>query len=108
MTKIKCLVFGGGGIKGISYIGCLKALEEKQILPNIKYLVGTSIGSIFCLLINIGYRSDELKPILFNMSTNIINDISCNDVLEFIDNYGISNNNKLLTIVKIFIKKKKI
>ena len=29
---MKCIVFGGGAEKGISYIGALKFLEEKNII----------------------------------------------------------------------------
>ena len=36
ISKIDTLVFSGGGTKGISFIGAIKYLEEKNILNNIK------------------------------------------------------------------------
>ena len=38
------LVLSGGGARGLAHIGVLRALEEKNI--PIKYIVGTSMGSI--------------------------------------------------------------
>ena len=38
------LVMGGGGLKGFAHIGVLRALEEKNIVPEV--LAGTSIGSL--------------------------------------------------------------
>ena len=55
LGKIKCLTFSGGGIRGLSYIGCLKALEEFNILAQTECFVGTSVGAIFALLLNLGY-----------------------------------------------------
>ncbi len=40
------LVFKGGGVRGIAYMGALKVLEEKGILKNIQRTAGTSAGAI--------------------------------------------------------------
>lgn len=57
------LVFEGGGILGISYIGALKAIEEKGY--TIQRCAGTSAGSIVAALIMAGYTSKELTDILY-------------------------------------------
>ena len=44
------LVLSGGGIKGLSYIGVVKYLEEKKLLKNINKIAASSIGAIFGLL----------------------------------------------------------
>ena len=51
----------GGGIKGTSHIGALKALEESRI--NFDYLSGTSSGSIVATLYSIGYTTNEIYEI---------------------------------------------
>ena len=48
---INKLIFSGGGINGLSFLGCLKALEEYNIIPQINTLVGSSAGAILSLLI---------------------------------------------------------
>lgn len=61
---IDTLLFNGGGSLGISYIGVIKALEKLKILKNINTLCGTSIGSVFALMIVLNYNSSEMIHIL--------------------------------------------
>lgn len=51
----------GGGARGISQIGVLKAFEEKGIYPST--IVATSIGSIVGGLYSLGYSVDELDSL---------------------------------------------
>lgn len=53
------LALGGGGAKGFSHLGVLKALEENQI--PIDMVSGTSAGSIFAALIAMGETSEGSK-----------------------------------------------
>ena len=54
------LVFSGGGIKGLAYVGAIKALEEKQLFQNIKRFAGASAGAITAALLAIGMNGKEL------------------------------------------------
>ncbi len=56
------LVLSGGGAKGITHIGVIKALEEKGI--PIDYVAGTSMGAIVAALYASGYTPDEMIAIL--------------------------------------------
>ena len=56
------LVFEGGGIKGLCYIGVMKAFEERGI--KINKVAGTSVGALFASLISAGYRSNEIIDII--------------------------------------------
>ena len=49
------LLISGGGIYGIMILGIIKYLQEYNILDNIKKYLGTSVGAIICLLLNIKY-----------------------------------------------------
>ena len=53
------LALAGGGLKGIAYIGALKALEELGIKPN--YLSATSSGSMFASFYAMGFTPEEMK-----------------------------------------------
>ena len=57
------LVLSGGGAKGLSHIGVIKALEENNI--PIDYISGTSMGAIVAALYAIGYSPDDMIE-LFN------------------------------------------
>lgn len=71
--KYTCL-FGGGAIRGVVYIGAIKAFEELGI--EIDTLAGSSVGSIFASLLAVGYTSDELKQIFSKVNFELFRDIA--------------------------------
>jgi len=70
------LVFEGGGVKGIAYVGALKALEEMGILSRIQRVAGTSVGAINAVLVGLGYTTEETRKILWDMDFNKFMDAS--------------------------------
>lgn len=56
------LVLSGGGAKGLTHIGVIKALEENNI--PIDYIAGTSMGAIIGCLYAIGYTTDEMEKLV--------------------------------------------
>lgn len=70
---IENLVFEGGGPKGVVYLGAAKALEEHNLLENIKNVAGSSAGAITAFLIALGYDYKQLKDIFYNLDfTNLL------------------------------------
>lgn len=53
------VALAGGGLKGVAYIGALKALDELNI--KIDYLSATSSGSLIAAMYALGYNSEEMK-----------------------------------------------
>ncbi len=78
----KNLVFEGGGVKGIAYVGALQALEEAGILANINRVGGTSVGSINALLLAAGYSNSETLAILTALNFNKLKDGGCNPLVN--------------------------
>ena len=60
---IKNLVFKGGGIKAIAYLGALETLEEYKILPQIERVAGNSAGSITATLLSFRLSVQEISSI---------------------------------------------
>lgn len=56
------LVLSGGGARGITHIGVIKALEENNI--PIDYITGTSMGAIVGSMYAMGHTTDEVIDIL--------------------------------------------
>lgn len=56
------LVLSGGGAKGVSHIGVIKALEEAEI--PIDYITGTSMGAIIGGLYASGYSPEEMIKLI--------------------------------------------
>ena len=59
------LVFKGGGIRGIAYLGALNVLEEIGILQNIERVAGASAGAIAATLVSFRLGLQETNS-LFN------------------------------------------
>lgn len=59
----KNLVFRGGGILGIAYLGALEVLDrnETKILPNIQRVSGASAGAITALAVSLCTNAAEIK-----------------------------------------------
>ena len=70
------LVFEGGGVKGIAYVGAMKILEENQILQKIQRVGGTSAGAINAVLFAAGYSTDDTLDILKKLNFNNFKDES--------------------------------
>ena len=56
------LVLSGGGAKGMTHIGIIRALEDNNI--PIDYITGTSMGAIIGSLYAMGYSPDDMEALL--------------------------------------------
>lgn len=56
------LVLSGGGAKGMTHIGIIRALEENGI--PIDYITGTSMGAIIGSMYAMGYSPDEMEKLI--------------------------------------------
>jgi NTE family protein len=104
-NNINTLVLSGGSLKGISYIGVLRALDDNNILKNIKTFAGTSIGGIMSVLHTIGYTPDELTDFINLIDLEIFRNININ---HFLEDYGIDNGKKLLFVFEKIFEAKNI
>jgi len=66
----KNLIFEGGGVKGIAYVGAIQELEKRQIMKNIKRVGGTSAGAINAVLLALGYTLKDTQKILMELNFN--------------------------------------
>ena len=56
------LVLSGGGAKGMTHIGIIRALEENNI--PIDYITGTSMGAIVGSMYAMGYSPDDMEKLI--------------------------------------------
>ena len=57
------LVFKGGGIRGVAYLGALEELERLGLMENIQRVAGSSVGAIAALMVSLRLRAREVKTI---------------------------------------------
>jgi len=63
-NKYDTLVLSGGSVNGIIMFGSIQYLIDKNLLSNIKTYIGTSIGSIICYCLSIGYTPTEMVALV--------------------------------------------
>ena len=66
-------IFGGGAIRGVAYIGAIKALNELKI--NIDTFAGSSVGSIVATLLAVGYNENEINDLFMHVNFELFKDI---------------------------------
>lgn len=80
MNKYFCIL-GGGGIRGASYTGAIKALKEAHL--EITGWAGSSIGAVVAGLVTFGYTPDEIQDIFDNINFEFFKDINFNFGKDF-------------------------
>ncbi len=66
----KNLVFEGGGVKGIAYVGAMQVLKDEGIFETIERVGGTSAGAINATLFALSFSVDEQRTILNRLNFN--------------------------------------
>ncbi|NIL95463.1 MAG: patatin, partial [Woeseiaceae bacterium] len=61
------LVFEGGGVKGVAYVGVTRELGKRGILANVERIAGTSAGAINAVLLATGHGQRETTSILLGL-----------------------------------------
>lgn len=79
-ADVHYLALEGGGGKGVTYLGAIRALESRGVLPidlnrrgenQIRGISGASAGAITAMFLAMGYTSAELQQVLNNSATFI-------------------------------------
>jgi NTE family protein len=87
----KNLVFEGGGVKGIAYVGVLERLNDRGILQNIERVAGTSAGAMVAVLVGLGYTAKDINDILWDINFQNFMDSSwgiIRDIDRLVNDYG--------------------
>jgi len=104
--SIDTLIISGGGTRGVYFLGALSYYDEKKLLDNINTFIGTSIGSMICLLLVIGYKIKEIVDFFdpFNFSKLLIQA----DIDKLLSNYGFDDCDRVMFVTKMLLQQKNI
>ncbi len=96
------LVFEGGGVKGIAFVGAVCCLEDNNY--KIGRCAGTSAGAVVAALLAVGYTGRELKDIMLNTDYSKYLSKKSKARLPLIDSFC-SINEKLRRLYSLVAKK---
>ncbi len=105
---IRNLVFEGGGVKGIGYVGALELLGQGDKnfgkLKDVEHVAGASAGAIISVFLGLGYTLKEIEPFLTMDLTQFTDDFLQKDYL--FKNFGLNSGKPFRTWVGERIKEK--
>ena len=102
------LILSGSGTNFMAILGALDVILKKHPFHEIKRLIGTSMGSIICFLLMIGYSPEAIYKVAKGHSFEALHNIGASDLLSFFDNLGLMTGHRILRVVQIFMKYKNI
>lgn len=95
------IVFSGGSLKCLSFLGSLRLLEEKDQLNNIKNLIGSSFGAIILFYVCIGYSSVEIERLIcFHLKNYPSKEFDLNHLMEVYSSFGIDDGSYIIDCVR--------
>lgn len=108
--NVRHLVFAGGGIRGLAFVGALKAIYDKTgidfslIAHRPIMCTGVSVGALLSLLIVIGFSVHEL----LDFSSSLLNEtfVSINPLLLLKGGLSVDNGEKLTAFLTSLLEKK--
>ena len=98
---METLLLSSGGVKGFSFLGVWKYIEENHI--KINKFSGVSIGSMFSLMFSLGFTYQEIYDILINI--DFLNLFNFN-FTDFLECYGIIDIKPLEDFIYMKIEEK--
>jgi predicted acylesterase/phospholipase RssA len=69
LKQVRALVFAGGGVRGLAFVGALQYLRDESgvdfgaRVPPVTDVAGVSIGTVFALMIACGYTVAEMTDV---------------------------------------------
>ena len=99
----KNLVICGGGCKAFCTIGCIRSLEQHNLLSNIDNFIGCSSGNFPILFLILGI--DIIK--MFSFSLSLYNNIFENEntIINIINHCGLIQGKNIVNSIEVLIEK---
>jgi len=103
---IENIVFSGAGIRIYSFLGFIKALNEFDLLSNIKSIIGTSSGSLIATLCVLNFKYNEIEEIVLKINTSNLKNINTENIMSFFNDYGVDDGSNFSRIIRIIFQHK--
>lgn len=110
MSQIRNMVFEGGGVRGLGYLGFLQKMSEhKNAFPRLKRVAGTSAGALMASMLALNYNVEEMNKIYSTLDFSKFKDDYwgiLRDIDLLIHKYGFYKGDVLYQFIKDVIKYK--
>jgi len=102
------IVFTGGGLSGLSYLGIIRYLQENDYHKYVHEVSGSSIGAFVACLFAMNIMPDEIESYLkaFFKEDENISFSMLDSIMSITDTYGLDSGKRMIKPIKHFMKKK--
>lgn len=104
---LKNLSFSGGGFRGLAFLGCIKALQEKDVIFNVQSYAGSSVGAFIATMVVCGADYNYLKEVsvgacqfFATFKMDIMSILKNSSFFSFKTNYGMYKTEDLREYIK--------
>jgi len=110
LNQVKIVLFAGGGVRGLAYVGALQVLRDERGIdfggkkPLLDTVAGVSIGSVFALMIATGYTVAEITEVASQMKNKDV--LNSDPVRLFGGEISLDDGTKLKEFVVHLLKRK--
>jgi len=101
------LVFEGGGVKGIAYVGALRVLTSHNLLSNFTSFAGSSAGAIVATLLACNATTEYMEKTIISLDFSKFMDDSWGifrDFYRILTSYGLYKGDELLQLFETILK----
>jgi predicted acylesterase/phospholipase RssA len=104
----KYLILSGGGVKVVSIVGAIKALDAKGLLTNLKEVSGVSAGGWLAFMISAGLSIQTIESLVLGFEFGHIRNLNPEALMSFPETLGLDDGINLMkfleSIFRIAIK----
>jgi NTE family protein len=93
------LLFSGGGIRVVSYVGVLRVLKERNILHHVQEFCGVSAGGLVALMLALGYTLPVLERFCFEYNFGNVRSVESDNPFQVLESFGVDSGENLEKLV---------
>jgi predicted acylesterase/phospholipase RssA len=102
------ILFSGGGMRVIAYLGVLQVLEEKKLLKHVREFCGVSAGAFVALMMALKYNLNTIKRFCFEYNFTNVRTLEPESILEFTETFGLDTGGRLQLLIEKILKHKNL
>jgi len=101
------LLFAGGGVRGVAYVGFLEEIQKANLLKNVKEFCGVSAGAFFAFLLALGYSVSTIKTLCLEFDFSILPSVEPENLFMLFEEFGVDTGEKVEKFIESLLKHKK-
>ena len=101
------LVFEGGGVKGVAYVGALEVMAKAELLDAVEQVAGTSAGAITATMVALGLTPKQIRALMIDLDFRKLADGSCflGNTARLVNRYGWYKGDFFLCFMECLVEK---